>query len=54
MFHERIAVVSAAVRDPEGKVVAAASLLGLPGEFTLCVGPRFHRPLLRAVRHAGF
>ncbi|MEI8195246.1 MAG: helix-turn-helix domain-containing protein [Phycisphaerae bacterium] len=52
VFHDRIAVISAVVRDNEGKAVAAVSLLGLPGEFGLRTARRFQRPLMRTVRLA--
>ncbi len=52
VFHERIAAISAAVRGPDGNVLAAISLLGLPGEFSLRAARRFRRPLLRAVQLA--
>jgi len=52
VFHQRIAAISAAVRGPEGAVLAAISLLGLPGEFSLRAARRFRLPLLRAVQAA--
>jgi DNA-binding IclR family transcriptional regulator len=52
VFHQRIAAISAAVRGPQGDVLAAISLLGLPGEFSLRAAQRFRLPLLRAVQAA--